>query len=214
MKALFRIYLFVLILSCFGCHKGMASEVKIDTSNSITYCAAVEINDVLCGYSETTVSPMTLDGEEMQMIVGEVHVLLSLMGEGMDMDFDYEYQCSKNLTSYVYSRMDVMVGSTKINYSTRIEGGIAYYESNLNAKPKTIELTEDVILETPLSYPHLLRHFAEGDLKEMTYLVYDDSRGEIVEKKYRMSGREEIDILGEKRLSRNAFCSLNAFGTI
>ena len=199
MKNLLKLYFLGLIILCFGCSYGMASDIKVDTSNTITYYFGVEINDVLCGYAETMVSPMIIDGQDMTMISGEVHVLLSLMGEGMDMDFQYEYQCTNDLTSYLYSKVDIMVGTTEINYSTRVEGGIAYYESNLNAKPKTVKLPEGVILETPLTYPHLVNDFSGKELNEKTYLVYDESKGEITEKKYRLTGAEEIEILGEKR---------------
>jgi hypothetical protein len=201
MKTLLKICLLGLIILCFGCSYGMASDIKVDTSNTLTYYFGVEINDVLCGYSETMVSPMTRDGHDMTMITGEVHVLLSLMGEGMDMDFQYEYQCTNDLTSYLYSKTEIMIGTTEINYSTRVEGGVAYYESNLSAKPKTVELLEGVILETPLSYPHLVNDFLGNELNEKTYVVYDDSKGEIVEKKYRLIGLEEIEILGEERSS-------------
>jgi len=71
MKALFKICFLGLIISYFGCQQGIASEIKVDSSNATTYTSAVEINEVLCGYAETTVYAMTMDGKEMKMVVGQ-----------------------------------------------------------------------------------------------------------------------------------------------
>lgn len=186
--------LIILYISFIGCTNSQPKNIEVDTSKTETYYFAVEIKDVLCGYSELKVSPMVKDSIKMTLIEGDVFVLLTLLGEGMDMEIQYVYYADTLETAYTYNEVKTLVGNTRIEASTIINGNTALIESTLSSTPKNVELPDDIILDTPIGYPHLIRDFINSDIQEKTYNILDNMKGEIVEKKYTRIGEEDIEL--------------------
>ncbi|MEA3476861.1 MAG: hypothetical protein U9R60_01675, partial [Bacteroidota bacterium] len=168
-----------------------------DTTEKETYYYGIEINDVLCGYYKI-VTYSYLEGEkEYGLIRGNVLSKLSVLEGDVDMKIKYELSYDPEQEGYFSQVSDMELGKLSIHSTIEIKDGIAYhYESSTGAR-KEVEIAPDVIVESPIANPHLLRDFMKDTIQEKSYQVFDDKTGDIVEKKYTRIGEEELILAGQ-----------------
>ncbi len=181
----FRMIILLALLSwgCIGF--GQQSE---------TYYYAVEINGVLCGYSESNKTFIEKNGKELLQVTDEIVVKLSVLGGDIDITIYNQYQIDPETGRFFFCEHKMSAG-VDIHTVTKIVGNMAFFTS-LGEEPKEIELSPEVILEIPIAFPHLMNDFIKGNEQEKSYQVFDDMKGEIVEKHYTRVGVEEIELAG------------------
>ncbi|MCY1723542.1 transglutaminase-like domain-containing protein [Prolixibacteraceae bacterium Z1-6] len=156
---------------------------------------AVEINGVLCGFSESEISTIERDGKELLSLNEEVLVKQSALGGKVDLIITNRalIEPSTQLPVFVEQRFKT---TAEVYSSTKFSSGIAYFTSVEGGEVKKIQLTDGVVLENTISYPHLMRDFILGNEKEKQYQVFDNQKGEIVTKNYTRAGEEELELVG------------------
>ena len=197
MKTTNKLFLWLFILSFLLPIFSEAQQVKSEetNSNSETYYYAVEINGVICGYSESNRTYIKKEGKEILLITDDIVVKLSILGGDMDMTINNLYQIEPATEKLIYCEHEISAGAV-IHTVTKIEGDTAYFSLTTAGETKKIKLSPEVILETSISYPHLMRDFIKGNEQEKSYQVLDDMRGEIVVKNYKRIGDEELELAG------------------
>jgi tetratricopeptide (TPR) repeat protein len=198
MKTTNKLFLWLFMLSLFLPVFSEAQQVKSEetNSNSETYYYAVEINGVICGYSESNKTIIEKDGKELLLVKDDIVVKLSVLGGALDMTIKNLYQIDPATEKYIYSEHEISAGAV-IQTITKIEGDTAYFSLTTAGETKEIEISPEIILETPISYPHLMRDFITGDEQEKSYRVFDDMTGEIIVKNYKRIGDEELELAGK-----------------
>jgi tetratricopeptide (TPR) repeat protein len=156
------------------------------------YYFGVEITGMLCGYSIARECSGLKDGIKTNFESNEVLVKLSVLGEGVDIRISSIFGTDAASGRMVLNETKIITGNTNIVSSTRIKGDTAWFTGNNNPAPKKIFLPQDVILETSLRSPHLLRDSVQMRGNEKKYQVYEPIRGEVIEKGYIKKGDEEI----------------------
>lgn len=188
------LWLFILFLPVFS--EAQQVKSKETDSGSETYYYAVEINGVVCGYSESNKTYIEKDGKGLLLITDDIVVKLSILGGEVDMTIKNKYQIEPATERLIYCEHEISAGAV-IHTITKIEGDTAWFTLTTAGETKKIEISPEVILETSISYPHLMRDFITGNEQEKSYQVLDDMRGEIVVKNYKRIGVEELELAGK-----------------
>lgn len=179
-------------LFIWGC-SGMGQKSLND--NEIEYYS-MEIGGIICGYFETTKTLMNENKKEWLEVKDEVVMKLTVLGEGVDITIKNEYKVDPVTEIYFYSNRNYNNGAVELISTTEVKDGIAYFTSNQEVETKEYDLSDNVLLESTYEVNHLIRDFIVGNEKEKTYKVFDNFRGQIVEKSYTYVQEEELELNG------------------
>ncbi len=156
----------------------------------------VEMDGVVCGFSETKILHKVKDGKEIMIINEKVQLKSSLLGANVDTKIWAEYHVDPETGYFSYHNSDVEQGKIKIGTTIVIDGDTAHVTSKLNGKTRNVYLPEDVVLENSQYFPHLIKDFVERDLESKVYQIFDVMDGEVQETLYAKVGMEEMEMAG------------------
>ncbi|WP_167619472.1 transglutaminase-like domain-containing protein [Maribellus sediminis] len=193
MKTIFKLS-YALALSAFLWTTAAGQSLR-DLPKSETF--AVEISGVLCGYAESEISTTQVDGKEFLVLKRNILAKLSALGGGVDMTIQNKFLFDPK-TDKPVSIEHVVATSAEIYTNTKFENGKAFFTDSRNGEFREIELDEDVIVENSINYPHLMKDFIKGKESEKSYRVFDDMKGVVATKSYRLLGKEVLELNGEK----------------
>ena len=158
---------------------------------------AVEINGVLCGYAESEITTIEKDGKELLMLKRNILARLSALGGGIDMTIENEFLFDPE-TNIPVSLEHVIATTAELYTFTKFENGNAYFMDARGGDFREIVLDNDVIIENSVSYPHLMKDFIYGEEIEKSYRVFDDMKGAVVTKSYKLLGKDSLELAGKK----------------
>jgi transglutaminase-like putative cysteine protease len=158
----------------------------------------VEMDGVICGFSESKIFHKVKDEKEIMMINEKVQSKSSLLGANVDTKVWAEYQVDPETGYFSYHDSDVEQGKIKVGSTIVIDGDTAHVTSKLDGKTRDVSLPEDVILENSQFFPHLIEDFVEKDLESKVYQIFDVMDGEVQETLYKKVGMEEMEMAGGK----------------
>ncbi|MEZ5195507.1 MAG: hypothetical protein R2764_03680 [Bacteroidales bacterium] len=179
-------------LFIWGC-SGMGQKSANDYE---TEYYSLEMSGIICGYFETNKTLMNENGKEWLQVNDDVVMKLTVLGEGVDIHIQNEYKVDPETEIYFYSNRNYNNGAVELISTTEVKDGKAYFTSNQENGTKEFELSDNVLLESTYEVNHLIKDFILGDEKEKTYKVFDNFRGQIVEKSYSFVQEEEIEVNG------------------
>jgi len=177
------------IWSCSGMGQKSVNDSEVEYYS-------MEIGGIICGYFETTRTLMNENEKEWLQINDEVVMKLTVLGEGVDINIHNEYKVDPETEKYFYCSRNFNNGSVELIATTEVKDGIAYFTSNPEIETKEFDLSDGVLLESTYEVNHLIKDFIVGNEKEKTYKVFDNFRGQIVEKSYNFVQEEEIELNG------------------
>jgi len=158
---------------------------------------AVEMNGVLCGYSETDLSAVVKDGKEMTLEKSRVFIMLSALG----MSFNTEVKSTSYMDPSTGRANDVKVdieqGQVKLGIKVVVEGDVAHYTPIMGGKPKDIKLAPDVIFGDIQLFKQLVKDFTKGKIEKKTHKILDVMEGEIQESVFTKAGIEKLELAGD-----------------
>jgi len=187
------IYTLVLSIPVFsGGLQAQAAQVEPQT---LYY--GIEINGVLCGYSEISVSPMVKDGKDMTLLKQNVFAMLSALGSKFNTEVKLTYHIDPATGKFTYHDSDIKQGPTQLGSVIYIEGDTARFTSTPGNRETTITLPPDVVLENTLSFPHLMKDFVERKLQKASYEIYEVREAEVQKSTYTKAGMENLELAGK-----------------
>lgn len=186
----FIFYLFVFLV----CSSPLKAQLFEEFPQTWNY--AVEIDGILCGYSESTLSEQNVDGLPLWILDDDILVKMAALGGGVDMTIKNHYEIQAETTDLLSVEHSIATSAELYAFS-KFEDGKVYHTSIKGRELEEIELPEDVIIENSLTYPHLMKDFILGNEEEKSYAVYDDMRGNVATKIYRRVGAETIELAGK-----------------
>jgi len=158
----------------------LVSSVSLKTQAALepqTFYYGIEINGVLCGYSEINLSPMVKDGKDMTLL--KQNVFAPATGK------------------FNYHDSEIKQGQVQLNSVINIEGNTASFTSTPGNRETTIELSPDVIFENTLFFPHLKRDFVERRMDKAAYEIYEVRENEVQKSTYTRVGNEKLELAGK-----------------
>ena len=191
MKTIFKLSLALVVFILLW--TSAAGQSLKELPKSYTY--AVEINGVLCGYSESNLSTIEIDGKELLSVNDEALVRQRALGGIVELSISNHALIEPNteLPVFVEQRFKT---TAEVYSSVKFSNGIAWFTSVEGGETREIQLPDDVVLENTISYPHLMKDFILGNAEKKTYLIFDNQKGEIATKTYTRLGEEELELAG------------------
>ena len=193
MKTIYKL-LYALAVSVFLLTTAGGQSLK-NLPDSTTY--AVEINGVLCGYADSEYTTTQKNGKEFLLVENHILAKLSALGGGIDMTIENKFLLNPETYNPV-SIEHVAATTAEVYTFTQFENGNAFFTNTRGGDLRKIELDKDVIVENSVFYPHLMKDFIRGTENEKSYRVYDDMKGAIVTKSYKLLGKETLELIGKK----------------
>ncbi len=184
--------LVLLILVLSGGFQAQAAQAEPET---LYY--GIEINGVLCGYSEISVSPMVKDGKDMTLLKQKVFAMLSALGSKFNTELKLTYHIDPVTGKFTYHDSDITQGPAKLGSAIYVDGDTARFTSTPGNRETTIALPPDVVLENTLSFPHLIRDFVDRKLQKKSYEIFEVREAEVQKSTYTKVGTEKLELAGE-----------------
>jgi len=187
--------LILLILWCASGYQTIKAEATQTKEEKLYY--AIEINGVLCGYSEIKTSPMVEDGKDMTLLEQKMFLMLSALGSKFNTELKLTYHIDPVTGKFTYHDSNITQGQTKLDSAIYIEGDTARFTSTMSEKEKTVTLPPDVVFENTLFFPHLKKDFVDGELEKKSYEIYEVRGGEVQKATYTKAGTEKLELAGK-----------------
>lgn len=172
-----------------------AAEDTCLNSGNIFYFAG-EINGTLCGYGISRECTGSLEGQQFLLESNLIFMKLSVLGQGVDNSIHTLYGMDQGSRRISFCRMKIRNGESEIVINSKITGDTAWYTTSNSPEPRKVLLAPDVILETSLRSPHLLKDFVQEGIKEKTYRTYNPLQGEVIKKQYLKRGDTTLRLTG------------------
>jgi transglutaminase-like putative cysteine protease len=158
---------------------------------------AIEMNGVLCGFSEVETSTVVKDGKEMTLEKSRMFMMLSALG----MKFNTEVKSQSYMDPATGRSSDVKVdieqGQVKVGIKVVVENNVAHYTPITGGEPKDIKLTPDVIFGDEQLFRQLIKDFAPGKTQKKKYKILMVMEGEIQESTFTKAGEEKLELAGK-----------------
>jgi transglutaminase-like putative cysteine protease len=185
-------WLMALLISFSGSYQAKAAKIEPQT---LYY--GIEINGVLCGYSQVSVSPMVKEGKEMILLKDKVFAMVSALGSKFNTEVNLTYHIDPETWKFCYHDSEIRQGSTQLGSKVYIDGNTARFIGTPGNRETTVELPPDVILENVLCFPHLIEDFVERKLSEKSYQIYEVRETEVQKSTYTKIGTETLELAGK-----------------
>jgi len=169
---------------------GQKSESDVET---IYY--GMEIDGVICGYTESSKKLINENGKEWLQVNDESIQKLTVLGQNVDITMSNNYKIDPETGRYFFCERNYSNGSITLQSTTKVEGDKVFFISNQEDETRELDLSDGVILESPIELKHLVTDFIKGNIKKKTYKVLDDMEGEILNKEYKFIRTEEVELL-------------------
>ena len=153
---------------------------------------AIEIDNVLCGYSAENYCNAVIDGKNIRYENSDVFLKMRVLGSEMNGGFKYRSVMNLGTGRAEKLNVEVINGESVARFNTIVSGDTAYFTSPTSGVSKSITLASGVILSSLFWYPHLIDDFIRKGSDERRYRVYDPLKGEIVDKGYIRKPDEKI----------------------
>ena len=171
-----------------------ARAVEVESDR---YYFGVEINGVLCGYSEVTLSPMTGDGRAMTLLKQNMFAMLSALGSQFNTEVKLTYHIDPATGGFTYHDSAIAQGPAKLSSVLHVEGDTARFTFTPGDRETSAPLSPDVVLENTLLFPHLVRDFVERRLDKASYDILEVREAEVQKSTYAKVGTESLELAGE-----------------
>ncbi|MDQ7816388.1 MAG: transglutaminase domain-containing protein [Melioribacteraceae bacterium] len=200
MKIYLSILFIVIMVYPFGAFS--AANFQQQGSNSIQsdkIFYAIEINGVLCGYSEASETPVKKKGEELIRSDINIFTMLSVLGSQFNQELKISTLIEPETRKYREAKTLIDQGTAKYNIEFSIDKDTAYYFSSIYNQRKKIKLNPETITGQDEMFLVMKKDFVDNKKSEATYEILEMIEGEIQSSTFKKLGEEKIE------LSRNVF---------
>ncbi len=159
---------------------------------------AIEINGVVCGYTESSDSIVRQNGKEYIRQNMDMFIMLSLLGS----EFNTEMKIVSHLDP-VSKRCfaltgNIKQGDIKRNFDVKVKDGEAVINSTLMGTPRTIQLKPDILFGSDEVYHHVKKEFVENNADEINYDILEAIDAEIQNSTFKKIGKDTVELAGKK----------------
>ncbi|MHC4692103.1 MAG: transglutaminase-like domain-containing protein [Planctomycetota bacterium] len=193
LKKQYFLYTLLLLISLFPAD----SHAKATQTEAEKIFHAVEINGVLCGYSEMNISTVVKDGKEMTLEQSRVFMMLSALG----MKFNTEIKTQSYIDPATGKSSDVNVdieqGQVKVGIKVVVKNNVAHYTPITGGEPREIKLAQDVIFGDEQLFRRLVKDFTPPKIQKKKYKILMVMEGEIQESTFTKAGEEKLELVGK-----------------
>jgi transglutaminase-like putative cysteine protease len=156
----------------------------------------IEIDGVLCGYSEIGLTPMVEESKTLILLEQTTFAMLSALGSQFNSHVRLTYHIDPVTGRFTYHDSYISQGPAELSSVLRIEGDTARYLSTPAEPERSVPLPPEAILENTLWFPHLVQDFVERNLEQATYDIFEVREAEVQKSTYTKAGIEPLPLAG------------------
>jgi len=172
------------------------SALFAEKKKNETYYFAIEMNGVLCGYSEMETKVKMKGDKEIIELKQNVFTKVSALGSQFTQNLKLTYFIDPETGNFTYHDSYIKQGQTELSSAIYIESDSARFTSSISEDFITI-LPKDVILPNTLYHAHLKKDFINNKLEEKKYQIYSVRDAGLQEETYTKIGNEELNFNGK-----------------
>ncbi len=116
------IWILTLLILVSGGYQAEAARIEHQT---LYY--GVEINGVLCGYSEVKISPMVMEGKDVILLKNKIFAMLSALGSKFNTQVNLTYHIDPVTSKFTYHDSEIKQGPTQLGSKIFISGNTARF---------------------------------------------------------------------------------------
>ena len=188
----------LLVLSFFtSCDIAQENKNLTDTLATDKVFYAIEINDVVCGYSEMSETPVKKENKDL--IEQELHIfiMLSLLGSEFNTEMNIKalIVSESRRASYIFT--NIKQGATDMDIELTVSGSKATIKSQLNTEPAEMNITPETVIGSDEIFTRLKKEIYSEGKTEATYNILELIEGEIQTSEFKKTGEETISLAGK-----------------
>ena len=193
-----RMYFFFIVL-LLGCSAGNhLVKQKTNPSDSKKIYYGIEINNVLCGYSEAEITSIQRDGQKITKQKENIFLMLSLFGSKFNTEMTMNSIIHPETKKCSNWDIEILQGSLKRNVKIIVKDSVAVVSSQMNSKSKEIKLTPGILFGHDEVFANLKKDFIDGQANEKVYNILEGMEGEVQPSKFKKVSTEKINLSGKE----------------
>ena len=190
-------YVFLIIFTTTSCTIAQDNKT-LNESNSINKVYyAIEINDAVCGYSESSEMPFAKEGKDLIEQHVNIFLMLSLLGSEFNTEMDSKAVIDPITRKASTINTNIKQGSTDITIEMNVNGNKATIKSPMSTQPKEIDITAETVIGSDEMFARLKREFYEEEKTETELSILELIEGEIQKSKFKKTGEETVSLAGK-----------------
>ncbi len=190
-------YLTMVIICCLSLTIYARYIQPVDSTQTEKTFYAIQVNDVLCGYSEATESMIAKDGKNFVEQKSNMFIMLSLLGSAFNSEMNSEAVVDPETRRCMFMKTKVKQASVEMSVEMTLQDGKAIITSSTNNQKKEIEITPDIIAGSDEMFSRLKRDIYEKMLTEISYDILEIIEGEVQNSSFKKIKEEKVDLAGK-----------------
>ena len=158
---------------------------------------AVEINDVLCGYSEASEVPISNNGKDLIKQELNIFIMLSLFGSEFNTEMNSKALVDPVTRKATQINTDIKQGQQDFNIELTVKDNKAIVKSPMSTQLKEIEITPKTVIGSDEMFTRLKKDFYKEGKTETSYNILEMMEGEINTSSFKKIGEETLDLVGK-----------------
>ena len=191
---IFGMLLQISAISLYACSQNNYSPKDTSAANKVYY--AIEINDVVCGYSESSEMPVIKDGKDLVEQEVNIFIMLSLLGSEFNTEMNSKAIIDPISRKASYVNTKIKQGSTDIDIEMNVDGNKASIKSPMTTQLKEIDITPETVIGSDEMFTRLKKEFYEEGKTETEYNILELIEGAIQASAFKKVGEETISLNG------------------
>jgi hypothetical protein len=157
---------------------------------------AIEINGVVCGYSESLETRLRKEGREFVRQETTVFVMLSALGSDFNSVIKAEVLLDPVTRRIVHAATRIEQGARTLTFGIDVAGNEATLTSSLHPEPKTIPVAPAVLVGDDEKFLKLRREFSNHRASEFSCDIFEALEEEIQRSTFKKIGSEKVTLAG------------------
>lgn len=164
--------------------------------NKVYY--AIEINNVLCGYTEASQQNVIKEGKNVVEQELNILIMLSVLGSDFNSEMKMKSYLDPETKKTIYTKGDLKQGAVNREFEVDIKDNSATITSSLSSQPIKLDLAEDVLSGSDEVFARLKEDMLDQNKDEVTYDILEAIEGEVQNSTFRKLREEDLELAGKK----------------
>jgi len=187
------LFCFLLALALFAGLPDCSCQAPVQ-DRSDKYFIGIELNGVLCGYSEVYVIPPRAAGAPDHNIDQKTYISFRALGQDMSQRQVFTYHIDPADGNFIYHDSRTEQGDLVVAAAMTVNGDSIYLQEGQAVTP--IYLPANTLLPNTMFYPYLKADFGTGSLDSATHRIFNVRTGKVEDIAYYKAGAERIELDG------------------
>jgi transglutaminase-like putative cysteine protease len=154
----------------------------------------IELNNVLCGYSEVWLKNSSKDQHPSLVIDQKTYFSFKALGRDISQKQFFSYKIDPKTGNFFYHDSYTEQGEHIMAATMEVEGDSIKITASQGEGTQKVYIPENAILPNILYYPYLQEDLGLGGADSKTYIMFDVRSGEVRETRYENAGREKLTL--------------------